>query len=242
MNQMASNRLRMSSTGASSSWRQTQNIDVAEVLRGLSSTEAEQIMHLTKDRSYAPRTCIFSFGDQQQGLYLVKKGLVEEFRLTENGNRLPMNRIGPGKLFGLSSVEERYCCFAETVDESVIGFLSFQTLEDLCRKFPRTIVKMIELLARRLGEIEARLELLTFNSLRARVAWSLLGLYTNQGPHLTGITHEVLGEWAASSRPKVSMVLEELQRANLLRLSRAEIEVLDPIALGKWAKQAAESP
>ena len=216
---------------------QAQNIDVGQLLRELPDAEAQVVLRMTADQSYNRGAGIFSLGDEQRGLYLVKKGLVEEFRLTENGSRLPMNRVGPGKLLALSTVEGRHCCFAEAVEESVVGFVSFQALEDLSRKFPRIAVNLVTLLARRLGELEDRLELLTLSSLRARVAGVLLKLYAAHGPRLERITHEALGEWAASSRPKVSMVLEELQKAGLVQLSRGEIQILNPVGLQEWARR-----
>ncbi|MFQ5826012.1 MAG: Crp/Fnr family transcriptional regulator [Dehalococcoidia bacterium] len=212
-------------------------IDVTEVLAGLSSSEAETVMKMTRDQSYAPRTHIYSLGEHQQGLYVAKTGLIEEFRITESGNKLPITRIVPGQLFGLSSVNTHYCCFAEAIEESVVGFLSFDKLEIVCRNHPSVVVKLVELLARRLGEIEERVELLAFSGLRARVAWALLGLYAVHGSRLVGVTHEALATWAASSRPKVSQVLGELQQAGVLRLSRSAIEVSDPGRLEEWAKQ-----
>ena len=214
-------------------------VDLAEVVRGLASAEADAILKMTEDQPYARGTYIFSLGDEQQGLYLVQKGLVEEFRLTEDGNKLPMNRSGPGKFLALASVEGRYCCFAEAVEDSVVGFLPFRKLEDLCRKFPRAAMNLVEVLVRRVGELEDRLQLLTLSGLRARVAGTLLGLYATQGPRLERVTHEALAAWAASSRPKVSVVLEELERAGLVRLSRGQIEILDPAGLQEWAKQIA---
>ena len=209
-------------------------VDFAEVVRGLSSAEAEALLGMTEDETYASRTCVFSLGDRQMGLYLVKAGLVEEYRLTEDGNKLPITRSGPGKFLALASMEGNYCCFAEAVEESVVGLLSFQKLEDLCRRFPRSTVNLIEVLVRHLGDIEERLEILAFSGLRVRVIWALLSLYTTHGPRLTGITQEALGAWAASSRPKVSAVLQELQEARLLRLSRGEIEILDSEGLQDW--------
>jgi CRP/FNR family transcriptional regulator len=220
---------------------QLPRVDLAEVVRGLSSAEAEAILKLTEDQTYARGTCIFNLGDEQQGLYLVKKGLVEEFRLTEDGNKLPINRSGPGKFLAVASVEGRYCCFAEAVEESVVGFLSFPKLEELCRKFPRAAMNLVEVLVRRLGEIEERLQLLALSGLRARVAGTLLGLHATQGPRLERVTHEALAAWAASSRPKVSVVLAELEKARLLRLSRGQIEILDPAGLQEWAKQLASA-
>jgi CRP-like cAMP-binding protein len=224
-------------TTANSALPHTRPIDVAEILAGLSGSEAEAVMKMTRDQSYAPSTYIYSLGEHQQGLYVAKTGLIEEFRLTESGNRLPMSRIVPGQFFGLSSVNRHYCCFAEAVRESVVGFLSFDKLEIVCRTHPSVVVKLVELLAWRLGEIEERVELLAFSGLRARVAWALLGLYAVHGSRLVGVTHEALATWATSSRPKVSQVLGELQQAGVLRLSRGAIEVCDPGRLEEWAKQ-----
>ena len=177
-------------------------------------------------------------GDRQRGLYLLRQGLVEEFRLTEDGAKLPISRVVPGQLFGLSVLKEGcYCCFAQAVQESVIGFLSFTRLEEVSREYSKVAVNLVELLTRRLGEIEDRLELVAFKGLRARVAWALLRLYATQGPRLTGITHEALATWAAGARAKVSLILEEMQRTGLLHLSRGRIEIRDPAGLEKWAQE-----
>lgn len=239
MDRRDNERRRQVSSEVSSDWSQARIVDVAEVLHGLSSAEAVAIMGMTEDKTYARGMCIFNLGDRQQGIFLVKKGLIEEFRLNENGNRLPINRLGAGKLFGLSSVKGHYCCFAEAIEESIVGSLSFQSLEELCRKFPKATANLIGILTQRLGEIEDRLELVAFSVLRARVAWALLSLHAIHGPRLGGVTHESLGAWAVSSRPKVSTILEELEQTGLLRLSRRQIEILDPAGLERWAKEVA---
>ena len=213
------------------------SVDIAELMEGLPRQEAERILNKATDRIYGPGACIYSFGDSQLGVYVVKKGLAEEYRMTESGNRLPIGRAGTGKLFGFSSVEGRYCCFAEAIEESVLGFLPFSALEDVFQDSPKFAVNLLGLLARRLGDIEERLEQLAFSELRGRVAWALLGLSAIHGQRLSGITHETLAEWVAASRPKVSQVLEELQQAGVLRLSRGEIAILHPSDLEEWAKR-----
>jgi len=215
-------------------------MNAPERLAKLSSDETEALLRMSKTGPFAPGICIFSLGDPVQGFHFVTKGLIEEFRLTESGEKLPMNRVGPGEIFGLSAVSGCYCCFAEAVEESVVGFLSFEALEELCRRFPKVAVNLVQVLVRRLGEVEDRLELMTFSHLRARVARALLRLHSIHGPQLRGITHETLASWAGSSRPKVSLVLGELQRAGLLQLSRGEIEIRDPAGLESWATKVSE--
>ena len=180
--------------GVASKRLEVRTVEIAELLLGLSRREAEEIMTMTQDRTYVPGAPIYDFDDQQQGIYLVKRGLAEEYRVTESGNRLPISRAVPGHLFGLSAADGRYCCFAEAVEESVVGFLSFSRLEEVFRNYPRFAVRLLELLAGRLGDLEERLEHLAFSELRARVAWALLGLSATHGLRLSGITHEALAE------------------------------------------------
>lgn len=215
-------------------------IDVAELLQGLSQADAQSVLQMTQDHTYPKGMCIFRADEPQQGLYLVKRGLVEEFRLTEQGERLPINRLGPGRLLAMASRGGNYCCFAEAVEESVVGFLSFQALENICARFPRVAVNLVTVLARRLGETEERLELLASRDLRGRVAGVLLMLWTTHGQRPLSITHEALAQWVAGSRPKVSILLEELRKAGLIRLARGKIEILDPSGLEQWAREEAE--
>lgn len=212
-------------------------IDTRQVLSGLSDSETEAVMKMTEDRRYTQGSYVYELREHQQGFYALKTGLIEEFRLSESGDRLPMGRIMPGQLFGFSSVEKHYCCFAEALEESVVGFLSFEKLEDICRDFPTIACNMVQALAGRLGEFEERLELMAFGGLRVRVAWTLLGLFAIHGPILFNTTHDTLATWAAGSRPKVSQVLEELQQAGILRLARGEIHIRDSKRLAEWTKQ-----
>ncbi len=221
---------------------QSRPIDITEVFSGLSKSEVETIMKVSQDRRHTRGAYVYELGDHQQGLYLVKAGLVEEFRLTESGSKLPMGRIVPGQLFGLSSVEKHYCCFAEALEESVVGFLSFEKLESIYRDFPTVASNLVKLLTSRLGDIEERLQLLVFSNLRARVALSLLGLSAIHGSTLSRTTHEDLATWAAGSRPKVSQILKELQKEGILILTRGEIQISDPGRLAEWAKEASSIP
>lgn len=208
----------------------------------VSAAEAKAVLEMTEDRTYPRGACIFNLGDQQKGLHFVKKGLVEEYRLTEGGKKLSITRIGPGNMFAISVVNGNYCCFAETVDESVVGFLSFERLGEICRKNPGAAVNLIRVLASHAGELEDRLERLAFSSLRARVGWALLQLSATQGYRLAGVTHETLADLVASSRPKISVVLEELKKIGLVRLARGEIYISKPEDLEKWTKQMYPAP
>ncbi|GBD11328.1 Cyclic AMP receptor protein [bacterium HR23] len=218
-------------------WPTTGPLDVAELLQGLPEGDAEAVLRMTHDRAYPPGARIFGMGERQRGLYLVKRGVVEEFRLTEEGVRLPIHRVGPGQFLALASWGGNYCCFAEALEESVVGFLSFQTLEGICARYPRVAVNLVTVLTRRLGALEERLELLTSRGLRKRVVGMLLLLSAIHGSRLEHLTHQALAEWAAGSRPKVSAILEDLQKRGLVRLGRGHIEVLAPHALQRWAEE-----
>lgn len=216
------------------------SVQTTEAVRGLPPAAVDAILGQTEDKTFEAGTCVFRLGDRQQGLYLVKAGLVEEYRLTENGGKLPINRVRPGRFLALSSDAGRHCCYADAVEDSTIGFISFGRLEQLLQRLPRVGVNLLDALARRLAEVERRLELATFTELRVRVAWALLGLYGIHGSRLHDITHEELASWAGGSRPKVTQVLDELKEIGLVRLSRGQIEIVDPAALREWARRSTD--
>lgn len=214
------------------------SISFAEVLSGLSTAEADTIMNLSKDERYASGDYVYRAEETQKGLYLVKIGRVEEFRLTPGGQRLPISQIGLRQFFGLSTGRASYCCFAVATKESIVGFFSFEQLEQIFQAHPKVGVNLLRWYAYRLGEMEERIEELAFSHLRARVAWTLLHLAAAQKAHLVEVTHEALAEWVSGSRPRVTELLQEFQQKGAIYLSRGKIQIQEPAQLEQWAQHS----
>ncbi|MBI2853090.1 MAG: Crp/Fnr family transcriptional regulator [Chloroflexi bacterium] len=217
---------------------QAHAINAAEVLSGLSATDAEAVMKLSSDESYTSGDYVYRVEEGQNGVYVVKTGRVEEFRLTPEGQRLPISQIGPGRFFGVSTGQGSYCCFAVAMEKSVVGFFSFEQLGRIFARYPRVGVNLVRWFAHRLGEMEARIEALAFSQLRSRVARSILDLAATQDTDLVEMTQEALAEWVSASRPRVSELLQEFQREGAIHLSRGKIQVQDANQLELWAGEA----
>jgi len=173
---------------------------------------------------------IFAQGDPASGLYIVVSGRVKITRITNNGQEMILCLLGPGGCF----------CPLPVLDEgSQLG--TSQAVTDvtlLCakaaefREFYRNNRQLFEVLIqtclqdmRRLAE---RLESLTFESLKMRLARVLL---EKSVPAQTGqttldeirLTQQELAQLVGVSRESVSHLLAMWQREDILTLKRRHV-------------------
>lgn len=210
-------------------------ISAREIFSGLSADDIEAILAQGKRYRHLAGGYVYQLEEKQAGLYFLKEGAIEEFRLTSEGQKLPVSRITPGQFFGFASVQSAYCCFAQATEESTVWFISFLDMEKIFQNYPKLAVNLLRWLAFRLAEMEERVETTTYNYLKARVARQLLKLSRSQSSSLVNITQEELSLWALGSRPKVSIILQEFQDAGAVTLSRGKILIRNQALLEDWS-------
>lgn len=207
-----------------------------DIFSGLSPGDIVSIMSAGKPQKYHEESYIYRAEERQEGLYFLKTGQVEEFRLTNDGRILLLSRIGPGQFFGVATSRlGMYCCFAQATAESEMIFFSFGQLERICNDYPLVAINLVKWIARRLGDVEERFQAISFSHLRARVAQSLLELSRSQGSAHIDVTQETLSTWLPASRSRVSLILQELQHIGSIRLTRRRVEILDMKLLSELA-------
>lgn len=199
----------------------------ADVFAGLSPSQIVAILARGQLQRHKTGSFIYRADTNQEGLYFLQSGLVEEYRLTADGYRLLLSQISPGQFFGVAtSPQAKYCCFAEASRDSEVIFLSFRELESVCKDYPEVAINLLRWVAHRLGEIEERFQAMSFGRLRNRVARTLIELAERQGSPIK-MTQESLSSWVPASRSRVNIVLGELEEAGAVRLSKGEIHILD---------------
>lgn len=213
----------------------------ADTFLGLSSSAVADVLAHGRPEAVTEGSYVYEMGQTQDGVYFLKAGIVEEFRVTPEGQKLLIRRVGPGQFFGVaSSGLGNYCCFAQAKTECEAVFMSFRQLESICKSHPQVVINLLRWFAGRLGEVEERFEAISFERLRARVARSLLNLVQSQGSKTINVTQETLSTWLPASRPKVSQALQHLQQLGAIRLYRGRIEVIDENLLQRESVEAAE--
>ncbi|MDF1568555.1 MAG: Crp/Fnr family transcriptional regulator [Spirochaetaceae bacterium] len=176
-------------------------------------------------------TVFFRAGDGSDRLYILKEGTVLLYRLTREGKRIVVGTVRPGTVFGelaLTGLTMRDC-FAEAQEDSLVCVASRTDVEQMIRTHPSIGFRFIEVLGRRVLELEQRVEELASRTVTGRVASVLLRLAedTPDGRLILGYSHDDIADTAGAARQTVSTTLRELEETGVVVLGRKKVEVID---------------
>jgi CRP-like cAMP-binding protein len=114
---------------------------------------------------------------------------------------------------------------------AVVRWLPRTAIEAAVPLHPELALPLVQFLAQRLSEVQARERVWLHRGVRGRLWAVLLREIDGQPPAADGtwpvvVTHEALAERAGVSRPKLSAALKAMEREGLLRLGRRVIAVV----------------
>ena len=219
-----------------------QALSEIEIFQDLTQQEMEHM-----DRTTTMSTCeagrVFYGPDETtEVLFLLKKGRVQLYRLSPEGKKLVVTTLGPGAIFGEMSIigQGMHNTFAESIDECTLCVMSPRDVEHLLTTKPKVAFRIMEVIARRLKDAEARLEELAFKSIPSRLASLLLKLATNNPEHMLveGYTHQDFAEMVGTYRETTTQTLNQFKNQGWIDIQRKHIQVLDPPALEKLSELA----
>ncbi|WP_205855859.1 Crp/Fnr family transcriptional regulator [Phytoactinopolyspora endophytica] len=211
-----------------------------DIFCDLSDQEMQVIADNAPMRTYTAGEVLFSPHSPVETLFILKRGRIRVFRVSEDGRALTTAIITPGTIFGEMVLlgQSMYDNFAEAIDESVVCVMSKADVHKFLMADQRIASRIAATLGQRLAEMERRLTESVFKSVPQRVASTLHTLAQDsprsgvltRGQQIT-LTHEQLAALVGTSRETATKVLGEFAEQGLLRLARGRITVLDAAAL-----------
>lgn len=195
-------------------------------------------------RAAAMVTCergrlFFLPGETGEVLFVLKKGQVTLYRLSEEGRKLVLATLGPGTVFGEMSLIGRrmYDSFAEAGEESTICVFSRADVERLLLGKPQLALRLLGQMGQRLQDAETQLEELAFKGLPERLASLLLRLAQRAGTpaEVAGHSHQELADMLGVYRESVTSTLDELKAEGAVAIERRHIQLLQPERLRRIA-------
>src|SRR5437762_7091314 len=105
-------------------------------------------------------------------LFILKKGHVQLYRMSDEGRKLVITTLGPGTIFGEMALTGlgMHDAFAEATEEALICILNRGDLEKLLISKPKIAVRLLNVMAKRLQETEGRLEQTLFHDVPSQLA------------------------------------------------------------------------
>ena len=180
-----------------------------------------------------PGKIFYAPEDAGEALFILKQGRVQLYRISADGRKLVTNTLGPGTIFGEMALmgQGMYDSFAEATEECSVCKMDRDRLEQLLLDKPEVALRILEVIGRRLLEVEARLEDIAFKTVAGRLASLLLRLMKEQGTTIRGVTHQNLADVIGTHRETATQTLTKFRTMGLLDTGRKRIEILDPEGL-----------
>lgn len=178
-------------------------------------------------------TILFDEHQPCQGFPFVISGGIRVLKPAANGRELPLYRVLPGE----SCIITSSCLLGHTdynargiaESETTLALMPRRLFDEMLGQAPfRDFV--FHLFSERIAELMQLVEEVAFRKLDQRLAGLLLG----KG-RLIHATHQQLADELASVREMVSRLLKGFAEQGLVRLSREQVEILDPPGLRRLA-------
>lgn len=216
-------------------------LESVDIFRDLSADEVESIGLQTMLMTYQSGHLFYMPNDPGEALFILKKGQVQLYRMSPDGRKFVVAVLHPGAIFGhMALVGQRlHNTFAEALDNCVICVWSRVEVEQIILEKPQVALRFLEAVGKRLFRAEERMEEMTFKRVPARIAGLLIELDTEHGSDgvLKGYTHQSLADMLGTYRETVTQTLNEFKQANLIRIGRKTIEILDAPRLQQKAER-----
>ncbi len=219
-------------------------LSAVELFADLSADEIAAFDRTAQARTFRNGELVFSQSQPVTALFMLKKGRVRIFRVTEDGKALTMAILEPGAVFGEMMLigQRMYDNYAEAIEETQICELSVRDVERHMLSDPRIAIRVSRHLGEQVARLEERLTDLALRPLIARVASTLVRLTESQHASLLGhvtvrLTHDQLAGLLGATRESTSKTMAELASRGLVRQARGRIVVLNVGGLAILSKQ-----
>lgn len=188
--------------------------------------------------SHPANQIILLENDWGGSVYFILEGWVKIRTYNLDGKEVTLNIIGKGEIFGEMAALDKQprSTDAITLTTTTIGRIPAEDFVDLINTEPMVGVRLAQIMARRLRQVNRRLQLREANSL-SRVADAILFLVDGQGREAEGIMeipnlpHREISSLSGLARETVTRVLTKLEKRGLIERDADLLRIPDILAL-----------
>jgi DNA-binding response OmpR family regulator len=194
----------------------------------------DQLTNSTVTNQYKKKQRVYAEGNHPHSLYYLNSGKIRTYKINELGKELTISLYNAGDFFGYNALLENsvYKESAETLEESEISTIRREDFEILINNNKKVAQKFIKLLAHNVSEKEEQLINLAYNSLRKRVADSIIALskkYKKEGnpDFIIYISREDLAHIAGTTTESLIRTLSDFKNEKLIEAEAGYVKVLN---------------
>jgi CRP-like cAMP-binding protein/CheY-like chemotaxis protein len=196
---------------------------------------------ISKDRKrlvFKKKQPIYSEDNIPRGIYFIEKGSVKTYKTSINDKDYISNIYKAGDFFGYINLLENanYSDNAEALEETITYFIPKDDFYELISKNRMVANTFIKMLAGNVVETQNRMIKLAYNSVRKRVAESLIMLNKtyntkNETPFTFSVNRQDLASIVGTAAETVIRTLSDFKEEKIIEIKGSAITILDKTKL-----------
>ncbi|MCX6559512.1 MAG: cyclic nucleotide-binding domain-containing protein [Candidatus Aminicenantes bacterium] len=136
-----------------------QLLKTVSLFHALKEEDLRIIALTTENIIYEAGEAIVNEGEEGGEAYMIYTGAVEVSRITDAGQSMLLNRMGPGGLFGELALfgNGLRTASVKAVEETLVSVISKERLYAIIRAFPDIGIEMLKAVTERFARVENRM-------------------------------------------------------------------------------------
>jgi CRP-like cAMP-binding protein len=200
---------------------------------GLEPGLLEEIRRSIFEKKYERAEIILLEGEPAQSLFFLNSGAVKVFKTSPEGKEQILSIVRPGESFNDISVFDGGLnpASAQAMGGVDVYGISRKDMEGLLKKHPEVARNVLQVMAKRVRELVALVEDLSFRHVMGRVAKILLEYASDDAGQRPRLTQQEIAAMAGTAREVVGRSLKALEEDGLIKLESHRVVINDRNAL-----------
>ncbi len=192
-----------------------------------------------KVRLFQARDTVYNEDSDPSFIFLVNKGKVKTWKMSQDGKDLITGLYSTGDFFGYLPILEggNYRDSATVIDDSEIALMPKHDFMSLIYSRQEVSAAFMKLLVNNIHDNEEQLLNLAYNSVRGRVADTLLKLHEKfETDHTINFSREDLAKLVGTSTESLIRALSDLKQEKIIEIKGRGVSILNLPGLEKIKK------
>lgn len=212
-------------------------ISLVPIFNHLEEKQMQEISKVIKSASYKKGEVIYRQGEKSDSLYIVRKGKIRVYRLSESGKEQLMRLLNPGDFTGELALfrESTHEAYAQASCDTDICMISRNDLQTLLLKYPTISLRILSEFSSRLEASEKQTTRFATEKVETRLALFLIECLEQEEGRMEfklPISKKDLASYLGTTPETLSRRLTDFENAGYIKQKPdRKIEILDLDAL-----------
>lgn len=202
------------------------------IFNHLEEEQMNEIMKAVHSVSYKKKEIIYRAGEKSNSLYIVNKGRIRIYRLSESGKEQLVRILNPGDFTGETALfnEQTHESYAEAMVDTTVCRINREDLQTFLLKYPTISLKILSEFSSRLDEAEKQTTMFATEKVDTRIAHFLAECIEKDGENIFTLpmSKKDLASYLGTTPETISRKLSEFEQHGFIeQLPKRKIKIND---------------